>query len=226
MIQFNLLPAVKLEFVKAQRTKRLAMLFSTLVAAGSVVVLAVLFVGVQIVQKKHSRDLSADIKAESSKLESVEDLNKILTIQNQLNSLTSLHDQKPVATRLFEYIKQLTPASVNIAKLSVDFDAHTMSFNGSADTLGNINKFVDTLKFTSYKTQDAETNAFSEVVLESFGKDDNDSRYEITLKFDPSIFSSASDVVLIIPANKITTRSQTEKPTSLFEPIDNSGGDQ
>jgi Tfp pilus assembly protein PilN len=222
MIQFNLLPAVKMEYVKARQTKRMTVLIATLVASASLVILVLLFVGVQIAQKKHSRDLSKDIKTESSKLEDTTDLNKILTIQNQLNSLTGLHDKKPVATRLFNYVKQVTPASVSIATLNVDFDAQTISVTGSADAISSVNKFVDTLKFTTYKMADnTEGSAFSSVVLAGFGKDDKGASYQLTLKYDPKIFDSAGDVTLNVPSSKITTRSQTEKPESLFQPLSN-----
>jgi hypothetical protein len=200
----------------------MTVLIATLVASASLVILVLLFVGVQIAQKKHSRDLSKDIKTESSKLEDTTDLNKILTIQNQLNSLTGLHDKKPVATRLFNYVKQVTPASVSIATLNVDFDAQTISVTGSADAISSVNKFVDTLKFTTYKMADnTEGSAFSAVVLAGFGKDDKGASYQLTLKYDPKIFDSVGDVTLNVPSSKITTRSQTEKPESLFQPLSN-----
>ncbi len=223
MIQFNLLPAVKLEYVKAKRTKRIITMVATLAAAGSLFVFIILLISVQFVQKKPSNDLSADIKTESGKLQGTSDLNKILTIQNQLNSLTGLHDQKPVATRLADYVRQVTPASVSIATMNVDFEAQTISVTGSADAISSVNKFVDTLKFTTYKLKDSqdETAAFSGVVLAGFGKDDKGASYQLTLKFDPKIFESTSDVVLNVPSGKITTRSQTEKPESLFQPLSN-----
>lgn len=217
MIQFNLLPSVKLEYVKARRIKRLTMLISSIVTIAGLVVIISLFLWVQVQQKNHSKDLSADIKTESSKLEGIEDLNKILTIQNQLGSLSALHDQKPVTTRLLGFIKQVTPANVSIATLNVDFSLQTMEIIGSADAISTINTFADTLKFTGYIAGDSKGPAFTDVVLTSFGKDDKGSSYTLTLKYDPNIFASASEVTLDIPADKKTTRSQTEKP--LFEPL-------
>ncbi len=222
MIQFNLLPAVKLDYVQARRNKRAVIVISGLVTVISLAILILLFMGVQVFQKKHSSDLSKDIKRESAALEGREDINKILTIQNQLNSLTDLHNKKPVTTRLFDYVKQLTPAKVSIAALDVDFDAQTMEFTGSADAISSVNRFADTLKFTTFKAGEAEEAlAFNSVVLAQFGKDTKGSSYKLTLKYDPKIFSSESDVKLSVPAGKITTRSQTEKPDSLFQPLSN-----
>lgn len=222
MIQFNLLPSVKLEYVRARRNKRMTLLVATLAAGAALAILVILFVGVQVLQKKYSSDLSKDIKTESKKLENIPEFSKILTIQNQLASLPALHNQKPVSTRLLGYVKQVTPAKVSIAKMDVDFDAQTMDITGAADSIGTINKFVDTLKFTTYKTEaGAEGKAFSAVVLSSFGKDDKGASYRITFKYDPTIFSNDSPVALIVPPGKITTRSETEKPEALFQPLSN-----
>ncbi len=222
MIQFNLLPSVKLEYVKARRNKRVTLLVAVLAAGVSLAIMIMLFFGVQVLQKKYSSDLSTDIKAESAKLENTPELNKILTIQNQLASLPALHDQKPVATRLLGYVKQVTPAKVSIAKMDIDFSEQTIKITGSADAISTVNTFVDTLKFTTYKTEDAKTgSAFSAVVLSSFGKDEKGAKYEITFKYDTIIFSNASPVALTVPPGKITTRSETEKPEALFQPLSN-----
>ncbi len=227
MIQFNLLPSVKLEYVKAKRNKRVMMLTCLLAGGVSLSILILLFIAVQGAQKKYSSDLSKDIKTESAKLEAIPDLTKILTIQNQLGSLPELHDQKPVAAQLFTYMKQVTPAKVSIATLDIDFDAQTLSITGSADTINSVNTFVDTLKFTTFTTEGGEsTNAFSEVVLSSFGRDDKGASYQISMKFDPAIFDSTKQVTLTVPKGKVTTRSETEKPDALFQPLSNTGARQ
>ena len=144
MIQFNLLPDVKLQYIKSQRTKRLVMVVSLVAAAVSITLVTVLFLTVQVAQKKHLTDLSGDIAKQTKTLNSTEDLNKILTIQNQLNSLTTLHQKKPVASRLFGYIQQVTPVQASIAKLDIDFSLNTLTISGSADTLLVANQFADT----------------------------------------------------------------------------------
>ncbi len=225
MIQFNLLPSVKREYVRARRNKRVTLLVAVLVAAVTLGILVILFFGVQVIQKKYSSDLTADIKTESSKLENTQDLNKILTIQNQLASLTALHDKKPVTSRLLGYVKQITPAKASIAKMNIDFSAGTIDITGSADSISTVNKFADTLKFTTYKTDDNKTgSAFSAVVLASFGKDDKGTSYQLSFKYDPIIFANDSPVTLVVPPGKITTRSETEKPEDLFQPLSNPSG--
>jgi Tfp pilus assembly protein PilN len=225
MIQFNLLPDVKLEYIKARKLKRMVVIVSSIVAGSALTLMILLFLGVAVFQKSHLNNLSKDINSKKGELTKTQDLDKILTIQQQLNSLPKLHDGKPVVSRLFPYIQQVTPKSVSIDSLDVDFASKTMKVSGAADSISTINTFVDTLKFTNFKTSEDKDsqaseskNAFSSVVLVSFGKDDKGSSYQISLNFDPSIFDGTLDVALSVPPGKITTRSETEKPAPLFEP--------
>jgi hypothetical protein len=126
---------------------------------------------------------------------------------------------------LLPYIKQVTPSNVSIATLKVDFDAQTISITGSAATINIVNTYVDTLKFTTYTSEGAESKkAFSEVVLANFGRDDKGASYQISMKFDPAIFDITKQVTLSVPQGKITTRSETEKPEDLFQPLSNPSG--
>ncbi|MBI3624271.1 hypothetical protein HY218_01415 [Candidatus Saccharibacteria bacterium] len=227
MIQFNLLPEVKLAYLKTQRTKHLVFVVATLVSASALAVLILLFLGVSIFQKQHLNDLNKDIKSDISKLQQVPDLNKILTVQNQLDSLDALHNKKPVSSRFFAFANKFTPSSVTISSANLDFTNNTISLGGNAPDLNVVNTFVDTLKFTNYKLADSSqvTKAFSNVVLSSFslvntksGSDPNKkASYQIALKFDPLIFDITKAVTLDVP-RQITTRSETEKPVFQSSP--------
>lgn len=201
MVQFNLLPDVKLEYVKTQRTKRLLTLASFAVSVASIAVLLLAFVTVDGVQKKNLRDLNNDIQTNSRKLKNTPNLDKILTVQNQLNTLTDLHNQKPVASRLFTYIAQVTPGQAALNKLTIDYTAGTLTFGGSAPSLDVVSAYTDTLKATQYKVSGDSTTpkAFSNVVLSDFGRDDEGATFTITLSFDPAIFDTSKDVTLIVP---------------------------
>lgn len=220
MIQFNLLPDVKLEHIKAMRRKRVVTVVASSLMAASLTLMVLLFMVVNVVQKKHINNLTADINKSVKNLQGTEDLNKILTIQNQLTKLPELHNQKPVASRLFAYITSITPIEVSVSKFDIDFTAMTITMSGSANNLTSVNKFVDTLKFTNYNLLDeqgqpvagqAETRAFSKVVLSSFGRTEADASYTVNFSYDPVIFDSSKTVKLAVP-NTITTRSETEKP--------------
>lgn len=223
MIQFNLLPDVKQEYIKTARTKRTAMAIAGIVSAFALALVIILFLVVNVVQRTHLNNLSSDIEASSKRLEETPDLNKILTVQNQLNNLTALHDGKPQTSRLFGFVTQVTPAKASISELNIDYTTNTMEISGAADTLQTVNKFVDTLKFTTYTAgEDQKGNAFSEVVLASFGRSEEEATYQITLKFDPIIFDNNAEVKLAVP-NIITTRSSTERPEAVFQSEETGG---
>jgi Tfp pilus assembly protein PilN len=217
MIQFNLLPDVKVEFVKAQRTKRLVSGSALIASGASFVIFLLLLVAVHGVQKKSMSDLNGDIKQYSDELKSTPDLNKILTIQNQLESLNDLHNDKVVASRIFSMMQQTTPSDVTISDHTVDFTANSMTITGAAPSLDRVNTFADTLKFTTLVHADNSSGkAFSDVVLSQFGRDEKGSTYTITLSYDPLLFSNKETGEVIIPKT-VTTRSVIGQPTDIFK---------
>jgi len=233
MIELNLLPDIKLDYIKTQRTRRLVFTVSVLVTAAAVALL-VLLLGVDGLQKKHLSDLNRDITSETSKLKGEPNINQILTVQNQLNSLTKLHASKPAASRTFDYLAAVTPATVSINNFSIDFTKNTINIAGGADALSSINQYVDTLKYTTYTSNNNKNGspAFSNVVLSSFGLSGGQDKsqaasYTITLAYDKSIFDITQEVKLTVPS-VVTTRSGVQQPTDLFKsapaPVSNGGG--
>jgi uncharacterized membrane protein len=192
------------------------------------VALLVLLLVVDGLQKKHLSDLSSDIAKESQQLEQKPQIDKILTVQNQLQSLTALHDSKPAVSRLFTYLNQVTPANVNITNLAVDYTANTMTITGTSNALSSVNKYIDTLKFTTYSNGANTSKAFSNVVLSTFGvsaSSGNQTTYSLTLGYDPAIFNITQDIALSVPS-QVTTRAVLEQPQDLFQaaPATSGGG--
>ncbi len=221
-VQFNLLPDIKIQYLQARRQKQLVLFVSFIAIAVSLLAMVILISIVFVIQKKSISDLSRDIGAASNELQSTPDLTKMLTVQNQLKALPALHDQKAVASRLFDYIAQSTPTDASISRLNIDFTTSLLTISGSANNLITVNTFADTLKFTTFKTDNAPTEekrAFTSVVLSSFGRDSVGASYTINMNFDPVIFSELEVVTLTVP-KKITTRSQTEQPAALFKEVE------
>lgn len=218
MIQFNLLPDVKLAYVKAQRTKRLVMGSAFIATASAFAIFLLLFLGVHVVQKVRINQLSGDIKAKTEQLKSNEDLDKVLTIQNQLGSLTGLHDQKVAASRTLPFIQQVTPSEVSINNLAVDYTANTMTITGLSPSLDRVNTFIDTLKFSKFNKveQTEQQKAFTDVVLSQFGRSENATSYTITLTYDPALFGPDVNSLLVVPKGP-TTNSVVDQPNALFK---------
>jgi hypothetical protein len=235
MIQINLLPDVKLEYIKAQRIRRLVTSVSIVVSIVAVFIL-ILVVGVGIAQKKHLSDLNKDVASYSSKLKNEPSISKVLTVQNQLNSLTGLHSTKPAVYNLFNsYLNELTPPNVVISTLDVNFAGgaaadtgatnDSMIITGSSTDLATVDQYIDTLKFTTFKAATGSSisqKAFSGVVLSDFGINptpqsaDEAVSYTINVNFNPAIFSITAPVTLTVPS-QITTRSDLEDPGVLFK---------
>jgi hypothetical protein len=233
MIQFNLLPDVKLEYIKANRLKRAVTVISVIVAGAALTVFVLLYLSVDVVQKHHLNDLNNQITSLTNKLKNQPDLDQILTVQNAINVLPSLYTQNPVVTRLPGYLSELTPSSATIGDINIDFSsANTISITGSADSLLTINQFVDTLKLCSFQTSASSTpqNAFSDVLLTSYslgttvnstiGTNSGPS-YSITATFNPAIFSASySNVTLNVP--NINTSHTSSSQSALFQSVQTS----
>lgn len=225
MIQFNLLPDVKLDYIRTKRIKRLMIGVSTLVASSSFVIALLLFGYVNFVQKNHLNDLDRDISVAAKNITGTKDIDKIITVQNQLASLPQLHDGKPKASSLFLFLSQLTPAEVSVATIDVDFTTSIITLSGNAKDLLRVNTFIDTLKFTSFTVDGQKKNAFGNVLLAGFspgdlapekGTDAKEATFQSTLTFDPLIFNNETNTKLNVP-NAVTTRSQLSNPAALFE---------
>lgn len=220
MIQFNLLPDVKMKYIKARKQKRLVMLGATIASVSTVSVMVLALLYVYVVQGSQLASLDKKIKTSTSSINTknsqVDDINKVLTVQNQLVSLDKLHADKPLTSRIFEYLSKLTPSNIAISKIQVDGTEGSEAINiqGSTNTLESINKFVDTLKFTTFKAGEdsEEKQVFTNVVLSSFGRDKAGASYSINFSFDPIIFSSEASVDSLIIPTKVTTRSELGRP--------------
>lgn len=222
-MQLNLLPAVKMEYIKAQRARRLVLTMAVLVTIAALALL-LLLLSVDGLQKKHLNDLNKDIASETSKLQHEPQINKMLTVQNQLNSLTDLHASEPAAAQVFNYLNQVTPANVNITDFTIDFTQQTATITGTSDNLANVNQYVDTLKHATFTTSSNNTSqpAFSNIVLTSFslntdsGNTGQAANYTISLSYDKTIFDITQNAKLSVP-NVTTTRLGVTQPTDLFQ---------
>ena len=227
MIQFNLIPPVKKEYLKIQRLRDSVILISSIVTGVSFVIFLNLFVYVSFIQNSSLNNLDNIVRTKSSFLSGNSNLNKILTIQNQLSSLPQVESNLPKSSRLFAYINQVTPTSATISSMAVDFTQNTMSITGAADSLATVNQFIDTLKFTKYTASQASLSpqpAFSSVVLNTFSYNSTNTaspaNYTIDFNFDPTIFSNFETINLQVPT-QVTTRSIIDQPTDIFKSTSN-----
>ncbi len=224
MIQFNLLPDVKKEYMKAKRLKRLIFTASFVSSLVAIVIVLSMFSLVHLAQNKSIDDLTKDITAKKAEIEAIPNLIKILTVQNQDNSLTSLHEGNPYTSRIFDYLSVLTPADVSISQLDLNMVDSIIKIEGSASDFAAINQYADTIKFATYAV-DGQTDiiAFTNVATE-LTRNQEKASYTLTFTFDPILFNNTKVITLVVP-NKITTRSSIGAPSlELFKQEDSVNG--
>lgn len=198
MIGLNLLPDVKKEFISAQRTRNFVISLSILgmiIAAGLTVFLA-LFV---YVGQETAINLEKDaISKNQAELSAKPEIEKYLTIQNQLSSLGALHDKdhKSIYSRLFSYLIKLNPAapnSVSLGSIKVSSEEKAISLQGSTADYRGLNVFENTLKKANFTyrigEEKYETPLFTTVDLTSASLSNiNESTivsFEIQLTYTP-----------------------------------------
>lgn len=233
MIQLNLLPDLKKEFLKAQKTKGFVIGISILITLGAAAVSALLFVYVTFVQQLQTNIVTGDIEKKAAELKAVPDVNKYLSIQNQLASLDALHSQKGQYSRLFSFMTSLNPGAPNnisLSTLQLSTLDKAVVFNGSTASFESLNVFVDTLKNAQVKYKPAgqaeavQEPMFSQVLVQSssLARLNNNSVVTFVVRatyLDPVFAITNTDVTVEIP-NITTTSSSTQAPVP--QPLFNS----
>ncbi len=234
MIELNLLPDVKQEFVRSQRLKRIiiaSMIALVVVVLGLLVLVAFYVYGIQTVRNKLADD---DIAKYSEEIKKDKNLTRNLTIQNQLSTLSDAHSEKVSMDRLFDYLKILNPQEPNnmkISKADIDIETNTITLEVSTSSYLSISIIKDTfinakLSYTDPDTGEKikDTSLFESVdILDpSVGKT-NDGRvvagFKASLVYKPQIFDSkVTDPNVSVP-NVNTTPSASR--VSIFEPAAN-----
>ncbi len=231
MIEINLIPDVKRELLKAQRARAFVVSTSIMVSiiAGGVVVALLLYMGG--VQNIREYVLDNAIKSESQKLAEVEDLSKILTIQNQLSVINDLNADKNIDSRIFNVLAGVVPPEPNNAQISqvtIDAEESTIRLEGQTSGYDAMEVFKKTLDsaLLSY-TEDGDTEAQTtklasdiSITDTSFGTNSDNQkvlRFAITFTYDDKLFSPDIDNVAIkLSIDGNVTDSYLGIPRSIF----------
>ncbi len=229
MIELNLLPDVKKEFIRAQRSHNAvitASILAIMISVGATIAFALFVYGGQAFRISQ---LTGNIKEKETQLKAVEDLDKYLTVQNQLSQIEGLHDQKLIYSRLVDFLGVLNPSAphnISLNRLNVQSEEGTIVFEGSTASFESFSVFKDTLQNAelTYTAKDAteptKERLFSEVVVTSsgLGKNQSESRvsFSVTATYSENVFSpSSKDIAVTIPQIE-TTNSVRQSPQPLF----------
>ncbi|RWZ78453.1 MAG: hypothetical protein EOT05_01690 [Candidatus Microsaccharimonas sossegonensis] len=230
MIEINLVPDIKQELIHARKVRSTVIsgaIIAIIAAAGLVVVLSIYVFGVQTV-----RNVVADssIKNGSDKLAQVNDLSKILTIQNQLTKMSALNDSKKVDSRVFDLLQAIIPPSPNtvqVSSLIIDATAGSITFEGQTPSYPSLEAFKKTIGAANVRFKDA-SGKQTDVVLAtnlsianvSYGQDASGAkvlRFTVSFTYAPELFSPASiDPTIVLINGGNVTDSYLGIPKSIF----------
>ncbi len=232
MIEINLLPNVKRELLKTRAMRNRVISISFLVGGASIaaVVVLALILGSQIAAEAVQNGV---IKDRNDKLMAVEDLNKVVTIQNQLTKINEQHSGKKINSRIFDVVTAVNPVApnnVSFSDIKVNPESKTITLEGSA-----VNGYsaLETLKKTilNTKVQTTDGDKSSEVSLTkeikdgdtSFGENSEGKKvlqFSFSFEYAEELLAPANNgtVSVLTPTGKVdVTDSRQGIPDSLFK---------
>ena len=232
MIEINLLPNVKRELLKTRAMRNRVISISFLVGGASIaaVVVLALILGSQIAAEAIQNGV---IKDRNDKLMAVEDLNKVVTIQNQLTKINEQHSGKKINSRIFDVVTAVNPVApnnVSFSDIKVNPESKTITLEGSA-----VNGYsaLETLKKTilNTKVQTTDGDKSSEVSLTkeikdgdtSFGENSEGKKvlqFSFSFEYAEELLAPANNgtVSVLTPTGKVdVTDSRQGTPDSLFK---------
>jgi Tfp pilus assembly protein PilN len=143
-VLINLLPDLRQEKLRNKQLSRLAKLI-----AGGIVGVCLALVGsmylITLGQNVKSAQLSSQITQKRDKINSVADLQKILTVQQHLESLDALYKQKTYVSKFYQLLSSLEPKEVSIRSLNLD-QQRSLTLNASARNYLSVAKFMKALE--------------------------------------------------------------------------------
>lgn len=230
MIEVNLIPDVKREYLKTRSIRNLVISMSVMVGIGVVGLVAVLGLvfGGQLVAESIQDN---SIKEEGQKLTAIPDLNKTVTIQQQLNVIDSLHSKKSINSRLFDVMTAINPPAPNNIRFSVvklNPEDKSIRIEGSAENsyaaLAVFKKTITNTIVQSGDSSDEVKSPLAENIISgdtSFGENSEGRRvlrFELTFNYPSELFEpSKGRVSVIAPTGRIdVTDSKLGVPGSLF----------
>lgn len=229
MIQVNLLPDIKKQYLRSLRIKSMVVFGSFLaiaIAAGAIVALSMT---VYIGQVQYMGFVDGQIEKSAEELRKKPTLNRDLTIQNQLSALPELHASKSKYSRIMDMLPTLNPASPNsvtLTTMQLQDETSTVSFNGRTGSFEALTSFRDSLRYAdvTYVAGDADGTTteklFSSVVIETSALTQEQGNqfvaFSIRTVYNPGVFAESSrNVALSIPS--IQTSSQADLSRKIFE---------
>lgn len=183
--EISLLPEVKLEMIRKQKVRNLVMFVTIIVVSVSLGAVAILG-SVKIGQDITLSGQNAKLEELSAKITSDTQLTDILTIQDQLNKISKIEDNKKVLSRVFSLLTVFLPSGadkISLSELNIDLETTTLNFNAQADAgteplidyrvLESFKKSVALMKYDYGRYVTANGSEIPTICIEETGEDGN-----------------------------------------------------
>ena len=190
-MSLNLLPDVKKDLLRVRRERNLVVSISVVVVGASIGVLLLLsgtlgvLIGAKALMENGIKNDEQTIKQAQKKKQ----LDKYITIQNQLKQIGKLKSDQQVYSRLMDYLTQLNPAAPNNVQISSakieapagssgdtsssssSSDGITMTIEGKTTNFSALDVYKNTLSKAqlSYEVEEEDTSSDSESSANSDG---------------------------------------------------------
>ena len=183
MISINLLPDVKKDLLRVRRERNLVVTVSVIavgVSVGILLVLGATLGGMTVAKMATESSIESNEKKIDDAIKN-DQLNRYLTIQNQLSQIDGLKGGQQIYSRLMDYLVALNPAAPNNATLqnvilsssgtsssssSSSADGITVTLEGSTADFASLNVYKNTLinaqiSYEEESDDDADTDSSS-----------------------------------------------------------------
>lgn len=222
MVQINLLPDVKQEYLKSQQSKHAFVIGAVLVSVLFIAILALIYAYVSIAQPRHLSNLQTDIDDSIKQSKEVPSSVEMVTVQGALEQLPGLQDKKQITSRLFGYINSFTPKDVSYAEIKLDLSTNILTLRGETTNYEQTNILANNLKsaeLTFVQNDSSSTiKPFSQVVFTSLGKAEQTTTnktvsFQIDMQIDPAMFGEGiSKPTIKVKADSKELLIPTAKP--------------
>ena len=173
MISLNLLPDVKKDLLRVRRERNLVVSISVVVVGASIGVLLLLSgtLGVLVATKALMENGIKNDEQTIKQAQKKKQLDKYITIQNQLKQIGKLKSDQQVYSRLMDYLTQLNPAAPNNVQISsakieapAGSSSDTSSSSSSSASADGITMTIEG-KTTNFSALDVYKNTLSKAQL-------------------------------------------------------------
>ena len=133
--EINLVPDVKSEMIKAQKSRNLVFFICIVIAIASGSVVSILG-SIKGAQDITMAGQDAHLKNLSTKITGYEELAEFLTLQNQINGIAKIEDNQKELSRAVMFLNSLIPSgpdTVEVSELAIDLTETTLSFDAQAN---------------------------------------------------------------------------------------------